>query len=59
MELLDIQITCFQPFPHSVQQDLAIAKQLEALTVKTCRDVKFERESLGKRIKCESALYLG
>lgn len=47
MELLDIQITCFQPFPHSVQQDLAIAKQLEVLMVKTCRDVKFERESLG------------
>lgn len=39
MELLDIQITCFQPFPHCVQQDVAIAKQLEALTVKTCGDV--------------------
>lgn len=39
MELLDIQITCFQPFPHCVQQDIAIAKQLEALTVKTCGDV--------------------
>lgn len=43
MELLDIQITCF---PHCVQQDVAIAKQLEALTVKTCGDVFVSHEEI-------------